>query len=141
MSRLVQQNGDDYPEAAGKHLNDASHLLRGSRFDGASYLSGYVVECCLKTLIQVETGQAFRSHDLTGLERTLANLAALAGARTTSFYTTISATVRSGAISAWDPGMRYRAPTASQGQAQAWHAEAGQVYAGSVGSLILDGVI
>lgn len=49
MSRLKQANGDDYPEAALKHLQDADALVRGRRFDGAAYLAGYVVECALKT--------------------------------------------------------------------------------------------
>ena len=55
MSNLKQPDGDDYPEAALKHLLDADTLLKGRRFDGAAYLSGYVVECALKTLIQVES--------------------------------------------------------------------------------------
>ena len=45
MSSLLQQNGDDYPEAAGKHIEDADLLLQAQRFDGAGYLTGYVVEC------------------------------------------------------------------------------------------------
>lgn len=49
MSRLKRPNGDDYPEAARKHLRDADALFRGGRFDGAAYLTGYVVECALKT--------------------------------------------------------------------------------------------
>lgn len=56
MSRLRQSNGDDYPEAAGKHLTDASVLVADDRHDGAAYLAGYVVECALKALIQMETG-------------------------------------------------------------------------------------
>ena len=46
---------DDYPEAARKHLVDATALATARRFDGAAYLSGYVVECAAKLLIQVET--------------------------------------------------------------------------------------
>lgn len=40
MSRLRQRNGDDYPDAARKHLEDAKVLLAGSRPDGAAYLVG-----------------------------------------------------------------------------------------------------
>ena len=49
MSTLRQPNGDDYPEAAPKHLQDADALARSRRFDGAAHLSGYVAECALKT--------------------------------------------------------------------------------------------
>ena len=52
MSRLRQGNGDDYPDAAGKHMEDSNVLIAGSRYDGGAYLAGYVVECSLKTLIQ-----------------------------------------------------------------------------------------
>ena len=33
MSRLKQSTGDDYPEAALTHLQDAAALVRGRRFD------------------------------------------------------------------------------------------------------------
>ena len=36
MSRLKRDNGDDYPDAAGKHLEDSRVLLAGSRHDGAA---------------------------------------------------------------------------------------------------------
>ena len=53
MSKLKSKNGDDHPEAAGKHLSDASTLLTASRLDGAAYLAGYVVECSLKAVMLV----------------------------------------------------------------------------------------
>ena len=56
MSRLKTVQGDDHPEAAGKHLLDAGALLAAGRADGAAYLSGYVVECSLKSIYQLETG-------------------------------------------------------------------------------------
>ena len=43
MSRMKQSNGDDFPEAAGKHLEDASELFARARYDGTAYLAGYVV--------------------------------------------------------------------------------------------------
>ena len=36
MSRLKQGNGDDYPDAAEKHLEDSRVLLAGRRHDGAA---------------------------------------------------------------------------------------------------------
>ena len=43
MSRMKQCNDDDFPEAAGKHLEDASELFARARYDGTAYLAGYVV--------------------------------------------------------------------------------------------------
>lgn len=40
MSRLRQGNGDDYPEAAGRHMQDSGALLAGGRPDGAACLAG-----------------------------------------------------------------------------------------------------
>ena len=50
MSTLRVAN-DDHADAAGKHLSDAGVLLEKSRFDGVGYLSGYVVECVLKSVV------------------------------------------------------------------------------------------
>lgn len=33
MSLLSQVNGDDYPDAAGKHLGDSKVLMAGNRHD------------------------------------------------------------------------------------------------------------
>lgn len=141
MSKLRQSNGDDYPEAARKHLGNAQVLLRALHFDGAAYLAGYVVECCLKMLVQLETNAAVRSHDLSRLDHTVAVLAAQAGPRTTSIYAAISTITRSGSILGWDPQMRYRGPLASQADAESWLDAAIEVYAHTVGALFLDGKI
>ncbi|HSN99958.1 MAG TPA: hypothetical protein VLS89_16800 [Candidatus Nanopelagicales bacterium] len=53
MSNLAYQ-GDDHPEAAAKHLDDAKALLAAMRYDGAGYLAGYVLECSLKTIVLLE---------------------------------------------------------------------------------------
>ena len=53
MSNLARQ-GDDHPEAAAKHLDDAAALLAARRYDGAGYLAGYVLECAFKTIIILE---------------------------------------------------------------------------------------
>ena len=39
---------------AEKHLTDSSLFLDQKRFDNAGYLSGYVVECCLKALLDID---------------------------------------------------------------------------------------
>ncbi len=74
MSNLCQPNGDDYPEAARKHLDDAQALLETARYNGAGYHAGYGVECALKTLLQI--GGALRwGHDLSALSIQAAALA------------------------------------------------------------------
>jgi len=67
MSSLKQDSGEDFPEAAEKHLLDSQLLLEKDRFDGAAYLAGYVVECSLKTIIQKENRSVPRIHDLSKL--------------------------------------------------------------------------
>ena len=84
MSRIKRPNGDDYPEAAGKHLGDATALLGAGRVDGAAYLSGYVVECALKSIVILEGGNSW-GHDLNALSADALRLSALAGARTARY--------------------------------------------------------
>lgn len=141
MSRLSQSNGDDYPDAARKHLEDAAVLLSGHRFDGVAYLSGYVVECAMKTLIQVETGTGSRSHDLAGLDRSLAMLAARVGAQTARFYARAAPLLRDPNVLAWEPATRYRGPAMTQPCADALFRSANDIYNVIIGGLILDGVL
>ena len=140
VSSLHQANGDDYPEAAGRHLQDANVLLAGERHDGAAYLTGYVVECAMKTLIQLETGDPpSRSHDLTALRDTIGVLAALADTRVGRLYARLLPP--GSGILDWRPEMRYRGETVSPDTSRAWLEEADEVYAEIVGTLILDGAI
>lgn len=139
MSRLRQSNGDDYPAAARRHLEDADVLHAGDRHDGVAYLAGYVVECAMKTVIQVETGSAARSHDLAGLDRTLAALSARVGAQTARLYARAVPLLRDPALLGWDPAMRYRGPETSQADAAARLRVAGEVYRVVIGGLALDG--
>src|SRR3989304_9686489 len=112
MSKLRQPgNGDDYPEAALKHLDDASLLRASSRPDGASYLTGYVVECSLKAILQHESGVALHGHDLKDLASSVTVVCAIAGSRTARYLTPAVLSVSVGAVAAWNPQMRYRAPS------------------------------
>lgn len=54
MSNLAHPDGDDFPAAAAKHLDDALALLAAGRSDGAGYLAGYTRECSLKTVIVLD---------------------------------------------------------------------------------------
>lgn len=141
MSKLRQANGDDYADAAGKHLADAEVLLSALRIDGAAYHAGYVVECCLKALIQLETNSGVRSHDLLGLDHTAATLAAQAGPRTASIYAAISRITRNASVLRWNPQMRYQTPTMSHADGKNWFDDASEVYSKTVGALLLDGSI
>ena len=141
MSTLKQSNGDDYPEAALKHLQDAEVLLKGRRFDGAAYLSGYVVECALKTLIQVESDRVRRPHELTGLLDEMDVLAVRAKTRTGRLYVRVAAALRTADVLRWKPPMRYRGPEVTSSEAEAWFQEAREAYDLIVGSLILEGAI
>ena len=144
MSRPRQSNGDDYPEAALKHLQDAAALVRGRRFDGAAYLAGYVVECALKTLIQVESGEARHSHRLMSLHDELNILAVHAKTRTGRLYVSAEASFKAADVLAWTPEIRYRGPQDAGDAsrvAEAWLREARSAYERIVESLILEGAI
>jgi hypothetical protein len=150
MSKLRQPNGDDHPEAAGKHLDDASTLDRSGRPDGASYLAGYVVECSLKAVICLEAvGRGIApskwwgggGHDWRKLAAELSTASAVAGPRTARYVTPIVSSLSSAAIAAWTPGMRYRAPSMTGPDAAKWLSEARLVYQATVGQMLLDGVL
>lgn len=141
MSKLGTSNGDDYPEAAHKHLLDAQTLLGQQRPDGAAYLSGYVVECALKSLWQLETGQPGRGHDLRKLAQAVSAVATVAGAKTARYYKQAASSVSSSAIAAWRPEMRYRPATMTSGDAGVWCQIAGAVFQETVAQMRLDGVL
>lgn len=141
MSNLKQSNGDDYPAAALKHLQDAEVLLKGRRFDGAAYLSGYVVECALKALIQVESGGPRHFHELTGLLDAMDGLAVQAKTRTGRLYVNVAAVLRTADVLRWQPRMRYRGAEVTSRDAEAWLRNARDAYDLIVGSLILEGAI
>lgn len=140
MDDRSPSDGDDYPGAAGKHLADASTLFSGGRYDGAAYLAGYVVECALKTLIQMET-RTHRSHDLESLSNTVGAIAAQASYRTQRVYVSATAFLHGSGIVAWKPGMRYRAVHVTRSTAGAWLQEAQEFYNLTIGGLRADGVI
>ncbi len=141
MSRLRTSNGDDHPEAAHKLLLDAQTLLGQQRADGAAYLSGYVVECALKSFWQLETGQPRRGHDLRKLAQAVSAVATVAGNKTARYYKQATSRVSSSAIAAWRPEMRYRPATMTSGDAMAWCQIADDVFHETVAQMRLDGVL
>ena len=141
MSKLQTLDGDDYPDAALKHLLDAQTLLGQQRADGAAYLSGYVVECALKSVWQLETGKPRKGHDLPVLAQAVSAVATVAGAKTARYFKAATSGVLSSAIAAWKPEMRYQSPSMSVGDAQAWCNVANAVFLETVGQMRLDGVL
>ncbi len=142
MSNFCHPNGDDYPEAARKHLDDAKALLTAARYDGAGYHAGYVVECALKTLLQAD-GAPARGHNLDALSNQVTALA-VGGSPHTARYlphpppAIAYATPPAG----WQETMRYRAPgDLDQARAQFWVTEASRIYTQSVKEMWKDGVI
>lgn len=149
MSRLNLANGDDHPEAAQKHLLDAQVLLAQQRADGAAYLSGYVVECALKSLWLHETGVPAGSalpwgrqgHDLNYLTAQVAAFASVAGAKTARYFKAATSGVPQGAIATWTPEMRYQPARMAVGDAQAWCLAADAVFHETVAQMRLDGML
>ena len=144
MSRL-RQNGDDHPEAAGKHLDDAITLEAADRHDGAAYLAGYVVECSLKSLVLLEQGistnvRSLYGHAINKLSSDVIKLAALPSAKTARYIPEFSED--DSLRDHWKETLRYRAPgTVSAETAGNWVKEAKSVYDSTIVLMRLDGVI
>ncbi len=142
MSNFCQRNGDDYPEAARKHLGDAQALLTAARYDGAGYHAGYVVECALKTLL-LAGGTLTKMHDLNKLGLQVTKLAAGGSPHTARYLPHPPPAIAYGTPPAgWKETMRYRAPgDLNEAQASQWVNEAQRIYNQSVRKMWMDGVI
>jgi HEPN domain-containing protein len=143
MSNLRQSSGDDYPDAAAKHVEDALELLNGQRYDGAGYLAGYAVECILKTIVQIESGQILLHHRLNDLSRDALNLASVPAARTARYVRHQQITNLSyGLPTGWQETLRYRSTgEITNTTATAWVEEARRLYNETIIPMKLDGVI
>jgi len=148
MSTKRQADGQDYPDAALKHCDDARHLVSGGRPDGAAYLAGYAVECTLKTLIQVETGGAAPvmqwRHHLSNLSTEALRLAAQPTNRTARYFTspTLTTLGYGNPPTGWKEYLRYfPVGTIPVPTAEAWVEEAERLYIEIVGELKKDGEI
>jgi hypothetical protein len=148
MSNMRQLSGEDYPDAARKHYTDARALMNRRRYDGAAYLAGYVVECILKTLIQVDRSanipiREFK-HDLNRLSGEALRLAALPSSRTAPYmprgaFTSIS---YADPPSGWKETLRYHYEgTISKTTASLWIAEAKRLYMHVIGRLRQEGKV
>jgi len=91
-----------------KHLDDSDHLLSTARFDNAAYLSGYVVECGLKSLLLDPGMPAAKQlgHDLRLMSGNALHLAAaLSPAR--KRYNIPSSPPVAALVRTWKPDERY----------------------------------
>jgi hypothetical protein len=142
LSRIARPNGDDHPAAAAKHLTDWRTLQHQNRYDGAAYLSGYVIECCVKALILVE-GRPPWGHDLRLLGGDALRLAAVPGARTARYAPWHNAGhVVYHNTTGWHPDLRYRPEgTLAAALVQQWIDEAEYVYSRTIVPMTLDGVV
>jgi len=141
VSALHMPNGDDHPDAANKHLLDAAALLAQHRPDGAAYLSGYVVECALKSLYAFETGKGMSGHNFKTLVKTLSAVAMVAGSKSARYFGSATQGVLAAPIGSWDPEMRYRSSSMTVGDAQVWHDDARAIFQETIHQMRLDGVL
>jgi hypothetical protein len=142
MSSL-KSNGDDYPDAAAKHLNDANSLLNEQRYDGAAYLSGYIVECSLKALIQFETGQVSKDHEFNKIHKNMMRLCAQANSKTAKYVSSQAVqNLLKCDIMNWRPGMRYLSEgNVTPADSQKWVSEANDIFVSTILAMKLDRVI
>ena len=99
---------EDFFSSAVRHFEDSLRLHAAGRSDEAAYLAGYVIECGLKKLLEVQRGKSARAygHDLQGMIGPGLALAALlspASAR----YRVDMIPLLAQAMSYWRPELRY----------------------------------
>ena len=104
-------------------------------------LSGYVVECALKSLHVLETGKALGGHDFRSLAGQVNAVATVVGAKTAKYLGRATSGVLTSAIGSWKPKMRYYSPFMALGDAESWYACARDVFQETVHQMRLDGVI
>lgn len=146
MTSLRQGSGQDYPAASRKHCRDARVLLDNRCFDGAAYLSGYAVECTLKTLIQVDNKHTKPkiTHDLEKLSKEVLDLMMLPDSRTARYFDVLKQKKipYDEPPRGWRETLRYYpegtipAPTAGD-----WVADAERLYEDVIGGLLKDGEV
>ena len=148
MSNFRHPSGEDYPDAARKHYTDARALMNRRRYDGAAYLAGYVAECILKTIIQVDRANNSPildfGHDLGKLSSQALHLAALPSSKTARYLSRGSLTTLpySNPPLGWKETLRYRHEgTIPKKTATAWVAEAKRLYMLVIGGLRKDGEV
>lgn len=108
MSKLKSFTGEDFPDAASKHLHDAGVLLAANRHDNAAYLLGYVVECFFKTLLLIEGESPKRIHGFQDLAQSLRAISLSKGVKTLRYRKGLVSLMPTDPPPAgWHPSLRY----------------------------------
>jgi hypothetical protein len=148
MTNFKQSNGEDYPAAAKKHCIDARVLLNQSRFDGAAYLSGYALECMLKTIIQVEEkhNNALKAHkhDIEKWSAEVIRLVVMPNSRTARYFPKpkICGINYADPPSGWKETLRYYPENIISSQiANNWVTEVECMYENVIFGLLKDGEV
>ena len=99
---------EDFFSSAIRHYEDAVQLSALGRADEAAYLAGYVIECGLKKLLEVQRGGSSKAygHDLRGMSAQGLSLAALL-APASIRYRVDKIPALSAAMDFWKPELRY----------------------------------
>lgn len=147
MSKLKLPTGEDFPEAARKHLEDAKALYIYNRFDGAGYLIGYCYECILKTFLELHSKTPY-IHDLNELSSRAIMLATLVKGKTAKYQTSFRFnnlkydSSRNYNPSSWKEGLRYF-PEGMHDEAKLdkWITDAENFYNLSINRMKLDGIV
>ncbi len=141
ISKLLQPEGDDYPEAAQKNLEDSRALMQSQRYDAAGYHAGYVMECILKTCIQL-TQPPRKIHILNDLSQKAIQLASLPHNQTARYVPSNWNAGNYDVIKNWRETIRYRsAGYITQQQASRWVTEVNGFFKKTIITMRLDGVI
>ena len=139
---------ESFSMSASRHLQDAQILLTQHRWDNAIYLSGYVVECSFKVLIEKYFNQPSSDgrevkklgHDLTKLEGKVME-------RLRTIYPILDRQLPSSRIDGtvlahYHPERRYAASNLwTEEQATISFERAGEIYKSIIPKLVLDGLI
>ncbi len=134
--------GDDHPDAAGKHLDDAEALWGANRLDGAAYHAGYVVECSLKSVVVLAGGSYKKIHDLRELSSEATRLAALPSGSAARYSPGIAVGHSLyDTVKGWKSTLRYKSPGLVAPGDRDWVDEARRVYGAAVARMRLDGVV
>ncbi len=159
MSRLTDpRGGDDYVEAARKHLDDAVVLDTAGRSDGCAYLTGYVVESALKSILlheaswdataKIHVASRLKAeidrvgglgHGLSDLGKEVAHVGASATTKSARY---VPAPTEMAPMHGWKPSLRYRASgTVPVVESRKMLTAAKAIYQRTIGQMKLDGVL
>jgi hypothetical protein len=146
MSNMRHPSGEDFPDAARKNYIDARALMQRRRYDGAAYLAGYVAECILKTIIQINQPSGVPMiHDINRLSMGAQRLAAMPSSRTARYFPQGSSVTKLQyriPPAGWKETLRYHFEGSIPGPtARAWVAEAKRLYEHVLWGLIKDGEV